>query len=241
MKELFSFLTRVPTKSKDLEIAAKHAYLFPLIGLIIGLMVYAVGYASFTFLPNEIGALITTLSIYSITGLVHLDGLSDFSDGIMASGDRERKFSAMKDAKIGVAGIFSIVFILLITVYSISVLGKLLMYQLGCALIISETSAKLSMNTCIALGKKTVDGIGSIFIQRSTWSKYSIAFAISTLIGLIVARSYFIVVYVGIVVSFIVVKIAHKNFGAVNGDAIGASNEIARAATLLVWAVIIWI
>lgn len=251
MKELFSFLTRVPTKSKDLEIAAKHAYLFPLIGLIIGLMAYAVGYFSFTLLPNEIGASITTLSIYSVTGLVHLDGLSDFSDGIMASGDRERKFSAMKDAKIGVAGIFSIVFILLITVYSISVLGnikncrsltnELLMYQLGCALIISEISAKLSMNTCIALGKRMPDGIGSIFIQRSTWNKYIIAFAISTLIGLIVARSYFIVVYVGIVVSFIVVKIAHKNFGAVNGDAIGASNEIARAATLLVWVVIIWI
>lgn len=62
MKELFSFLTRVPTKSKDLEIAAKHAYLFPLIGLIIGLMAYAVGYFSFTLLPNEIGASITTLS-----------------------------------------------------------------------------------------------------------------------------------------------------------------------------------
>lgn len=250
MRAVISFLTKIPTKSADIYDVAKQTYLFPVVGFIIGLMVYLVGYTSFRFLPREVGAIIITLSIYVVTGLIHLDGLADFSDGIMASGDRQKKILVMKDVKIGVGGIFSTVFILLITFYSISLLGmvetsknifgyNMPMYEFGCALVISEVSAKLSMNTCLVVGRKMSSGIGSIFILHSTLTKYVIACLISTLIGILLTGFYFVIVYTGVVTALLIVGLAHKNFGGVNGDVIGASNEIARVATLLVWLVVL--
>jgi adenosylcobinamide-GDP ribazoletransferase len=248
MKNVLSFLTRIPIKSTDIEDAAYNQYLFPLVGMIIGFIASITGIISMRFFSKEIGALFTILSIYFVTGLIHLDGLSDFSDGLMASGSKQKKISAMKDVSIGIGGIFSVVFVLLTSFFVISDLGEMVttagrheyifMYQFGCVVIMSEVSAKLSMNTCIVLGREMSDGIGSLFINNSTVRKYCVAVALSVLVGIVLTGFYFIVVLTGLATAIVVVNIAHKNFGSVNGDALGASNEISRTVTLLIWMVI---
>ena len=249
MKAVLSFLTRIPVGSTDIEDAARHAYLFPVVGVLIGLIGYIVGCGLFKFLPREIGSLLTVLSLYSITGLVHLDGLSDFSDGIMASGTTQQKISAMKDVNIGIGGIFSVVLVLLTLFCAINQLGlesekamtrgTIPMYQLGRALITSEVSAKLSMNTCIFMGKKMSDGIGSLFIEHSTSSAYVTAVLLALVAGVVVAGSYVIIVATGVLIAVVMVKIAHTHFGGVNGDVIGASNEISRIVALVIWTVVV--
>ena len=248
MKAVLSFLTRIPAKSTSIEDAARHQYLFPVVGILIGVIASITGIFSMRFFSREIGALITILSIYSVTGLIHLDGLSDFSDGLMASGSKQEKISAMKDVSTGIGGIFSVVFVLLTLFFVISNLGEIVttvgvhenifMYQFGCAVIMSEVSAKLSMNTCIFLGRQMSDGIGSLFISNSTFKKYCVAVALSILVGIILTGFYFIVVLTGVATAIVVVRLAHKNFGGVNGDALGASNEVSRILTLLIWMVI---
>ena len=247
MKAVLSFLTRIPVKSTDIEDAARHQYLFPLVGIIIGVIASLTGIVSMRFFSREIGALFTVLSIYSVTGLIHLDGLSDFSDGLMASGNYREKISAMKDVSIGIGGIFSVVFVLLTSFFEIKNLGEMVtagmhenifMYQFGCAVIMSEVSAKLSMDTCIVMGREMSDGIGSLFIKHSTVRNYCVAVILSVLVGIVMTGFYFIVVLAGVATAGVVVKLAHKNFGGVNGDAIGASNEISRTLTLLMWMVI---
>jgi adenosylcobinamide-GDP ribazoletransferase len=230
-----SFLTKIPLKTESLEETASNSYLFPIVGLIIGIFVFTVGFFSFKFLDENIASMITLLSIYSITGLMHLDGLSDFFDGIMASGEKHRKISAMKDANVGSAGVFSVVITIILIFFSIRLVGD--GYDLLCAIVISEVSAKLSMNTCIFLGKKITDGMASVFIARSTPAKYAIAILTSVLIALI-AGTRFPLVFIGVIVASILVHFANANFGGVNGDVIGASNEIARVVTLVVWGII---
>ncbi len=248
MKAVLSFLTRIPVKSTNIEDAARHQYLFPVVGIIIGFLASITGIVSMRFFSREIGALFTVLSIYSFTGLIHLDGLSDFSDGLMASGSKQLKISAMKDVSTGIGGVFSVVFVLLTLFFVISEIGEIVttadmhedifMYQFGCAVIMSEVSAKLSMNTCIFLGIKMSDGIGSLFISNSTFKKYCVAVALSFLVGIILTGFYFIVVLTGVATALAVVNLAHKNFGGVNGDAIGTCNEVSRILTLLIWMVI---
>ncbi|MFQ5711235.1 MAG: adenosylcobinamide-GDP ribazoletransferase [Candidatus Geothermarchaeales archaeon] len=243
---LIAFLTRLPLGSRSVRDAARRLYLFPLVGLLIGIIVYLAGYVSFSFLPTELASATTTLSIYLVTGLMHLDGLSDFFDGVMASGSRERKISAMRDPEVGIAGAFSALMVLILTLYSIKSLVEvevggipfghnIPMYPLGCALIVSEVSAKLGMNTCIALGKEMHEGIGSTFIKQSSPAKFLAALMLSIVIGLLLTGHRFIVVFTGMITALTVVRTAHQNFGGVNGDVMGASNEIARVTTLLVW------
>ncbi|MEA1999434.1 MAG: adenosylcobinamide-GDP ribazoletransferase, partial [Euryarchaeota archaeon] len=86
------------------------------------------------------------------------------------------------------------------------------------------------------------EGMGALFIRSSTGTKYIIALLSSLFIALICTiftdHFRFFIAFTGIVVAFVVVWIAKKKFGAVSGDVIGASNELARCVTLLILAIL---
>jgi len=248
--DIISFLTQIPVRKEvRIEEIAVSSYLFPFVALLIGLLLAAVACVSFGFLAPapEIAALMVILAIYLVTGLIHLDGLADFFDGIMASGGRREKRRAMKDEKIGIAGLFSVIFLLLSTFFAIETVCATFdlfsFYHFTSVFVIAEVSAKISMNTCILLGKGSdVNvGIGALFINSCSKSKYIIALVSSILIALIFTNFSFrfFMVFTGIGVAGVVSYIAKNKFGAISGDVMGASNELARCATLLIWVIFI--
>jgi len=261
MLDIVSFLTQIPVrKDVKIETVAAKSYLFPFAALLIGLLVATVAFVSFGFLVSapEIAALLVLLAIYLVTGLMHLDGLADFFDGIMTSGSRREKIRAMKDEKIGIAGLFAAVFVILLSFFAIETVCTDLtksshsfdlrsFYYFASVFVIAEVSAKMSMNTCILLGKRkgsdANEGIGALFINSCSKSKYTVALVSSILIALIFTAQRFsfrfFIVSTGIAVAIFVSYIAKYKFGAVSGDIIGASNELARCATLLIWAIFI--
>ncbi len=106
---VFSFLTIVPVGNSDLQTIARYMYLFPIVGIAIGLMVGSVAYGlSFFLEPLVVGLLITGM-LALITGIHHIDGLSDFADGLMVRGTKERKMQVMRDPSVGSAGIFAVI------------------------------------------------------------------------------------------------------------------------------------
>ncbi len=210
-----------------------------------------VAFVSFRFFVPVIASLLTLLAIYLISGLIHLDGVADFFDGVMARGDRSEKRKAMKDVKIGIAGLFAVIFVLLASLFAIETVcattfncDSCAFYTFASVFIIAEVSAKLSMNTCMIVGKgfEGVGGMGTLFIRSSTGSGYVVALLSSALIALVCTfftdPFRFFIVFTGIVVAFVVVWIAKNKFGAISGDVIGASNELARCVTLLIWAIL---
>ena len=92
---VFSFLTIIPTNSANLETIAKFMYLFPIVGIAIGLLVGSVGFGLSLFLDPLIVSLLVVASIAVVTGIHHTDGLADFADGLMAKGSKEKKLKAM--------------------------------------------------------------------------------------------------------------------------------------------------
>ncbi|HJH25959.1 MAG TPA: adenosylcobinamide-GDP ribazoletransferase [Methanophagales archaeon] len=264
MLDLISFLTQIPVR-KDVRIeeVAVRTYLFPLVALLIGLVVAAVAFVVFECLGSapEIAALLVLLAIYLVTGLMHLDGLADFFDGVMAGGTKEDKRRAMKDEKIGIAGLFATVFVILLTFFAIETVCTSLtktapahgfdlrsFYHFASVFVIAEVSAKISMNTCMISGKSKSKegaggGMGALFIRSFSKSGYVVALISSVLISLIFTAFSlrFFIVFTGIAVALFVSRIAKSNFGdvGVSGDVIGASNELARCASLVVWAIII--
>jgi adenosylcobinamide-GDP ribazoletransferase len=110
-------------------------------------------------------------------------------------------------------------------------------WSLAVALITSEVSAKLAMNTCIFLGRRAHAGMGSIFIECSGTRVYVAAFTLAAAICLVMAGLRFLLFITGILAGALVAMAANRVFGGVNGDAMGAANEVARAATLILWVV----
>ena len=158
---VFSFLTIFPTSNANLETVAKYMYLFPIVGIAIGLLVGSLGFGLSLFLDPLIVGLLVVASLTLVTGIHHTDGLSDFADGLMTKGTKEKKIKAMKDLSTGSAGIVSIVLYLVGLIIAISLSTE---FQLFLAILLSEIIAKFSMVLMASIGKSASIGSNSPFV-----------------------------------------------------------------------------
>ncbi len=229
----FGFLSTIPVgiTMEGIEKLMKHAYLFPVIGVVLGIILGATGYIFSIIFPQAVMPVAIIIAIYFLTGFNHIDGLADFGDGIAAHGTREKKIAAMRDTAVGTGGLVFCMIALLGVFASLFSISKVM---LPAALIVAETGAKQSMVTVAAFGNKLHEGFGSITVENTKLSDFIIGMVFTG------AVSYFFLGVFGIeafivsqLAAFLVLNTANRHFGGVSGDIIGASNEIGRVATLL--------
>ncbi len=239
---LISFLTIIPVnRSYQLDYTARYMFLFPLIGLIIGFIV-----GSITFLLNNlisnawIVALIAASLLLIITGMHHTDALADFADGVMAKGSRDDKLKALRDPAVGSAGATALILYIAGLIVTISSINANTLV----AIIVSESIAKYTMVIQASLGKAAWEGIGSPFTKAMSIKDKSgrYKFIVSTLLTILIA--YILASDIGIhalitsiVSALVMLLIAYRNFGGVSGDLFGATNELARLVSLIVFAI----
>jgi adenosylcobinamide-GDP ribazoletransferase len=231
---VFSFLTIIPTGSSDLKTVARHMYLFPIIGIAIGLVMGSAGYGLSMFLEPLVVGLIITAGLALITGIHHTDGLSDFADGLMIRGTRERKIQVMKDPSVGSAGIMAIILYVAGAVIALSAMRG---FELFIAILIAEIIAKFSMVLVASVGPSAWEGSNTSFVD-SMKDRKRLAIATAITIGSIAAfqnNAGFVALGVGIALSLVIVCVSRRSFGGVSGDIMGAANEITRLSSLLVF------
>ncbi len=253
--EMFSLLTRIqiPGGSRDLSVAAKQQHLFPLVGLVVGLCATLLTVALDAYLGKElvlVSAGLLVVAMYSITGILHTEGLADFSDGMMASGTQERKREAMKDVHTGVGGAFALFLYLLLFFALASVMCSRAGREIdpmpwpwtvtpAIGFVISEMAGKLAMNTTIFLGPSSHAGMGAVFVESASARKLLAAMGLACAVGVLVAGVYFAIVLTGVLAGVAVTMTARKHFGGVAGDAFGTANEIGRLVALFAWVLIV--
>jgi adenosylcobinamide-GDP ribazoletransferase len=230
---LLQFTTILPLgKPQDLETFARHSYIFPLAGYVIG------GLAAlpvFFIADRTLAAAVAIACILLISGAHHFDGLLDFGDGLMAHGDREKRIRALTDRQVGAGGIAAGIAVTILLFAglqaSVSVIS---------AVIIGEVCAKFSMALLTAYGTPFREGIHSYLHQFSQpyFPIISVLFCIPLVflpVSPIKLAGAAITMAVCPVILFIVSK---RLFGGVNGDVVGASNEITRACVIIAVALI---
>lgn len=232
---VFSFLTIIPTNNANLETIAKYMYLFPIVGIVIGLVVGGFGFGLF-FLGLEplIVGLLVVAAIALITGIHHTDGLADFADGLMAKGTKEKKLQAMKDLSVGSAGIVTIVLYVVGMIIALSFMEGFFLFQ---AILVSEIMAKFSMVLMASTGQSAALGSNSPFVQLMKDKKKFTASIALTIIPLVVisGSTGMIVFAVGVILTLFLVGISTRSFSGITGDILGASNELTRLSSLLIF------
>lgn len=225
MKDLLPFLTRVPVRG-DFEKAKTELWAFPLVALVSSALPVVVLYLN---LP--LANILALLALYYTIGLLHLDGLADWADGIMTKGDRERKIKAMKDLNTGIAGVFAVVMVLVLQVYSLSLAPFY-------ALFLAELNSKFAMLLGLATRRPLGEGLGAYFMEGMNGRQLAIGTLFYALLYLPVAlyNPPALTGLAGIVFSAYLIRLSLNNFGGINGDCLGAIAEITRAGTLLVLA-----
>ena len=262
-RDLLSFLTIIPVGGKEdfIFTTAENVWLFPLLGGFIGLLagLYFLGSSvivsfflnlahSFVGLPTWvfptlIPAAMTIAFLSVITGLQHFDGLIDLGNAVGLRNVHDRKM---------VAHAWTVTYsgaVLALVVEFAAFIGLFFINPLFAfsAILAAEVAAKLSMVTIVWVGKPSHKGLGSIFLSKAKKNLNAIAYAIAVLVvfplfaltinplwGLVAVG----IVLVSIPVAFVMEKVSEGVFGGVSGDMIGATNEVARAVTLILFAVV---
>ena len=109
---LIQFMTRIPIPLKisySEKKLGKSIKFFPLVGLIIGLILYFTNFLITVYLKNifynkTIIAIFLIILEILIVGIIHIDGLADTFDGLFSYAKKEKMLEIMKDSRIGTNG-----------------------------------------------------------------------------------------------------------------------------------------
>lgn len=220
-------LSKMPSPKQN----GRSLLFYPVIGLLIGLVLYAVASLLHVLPVVLLSTFILVIWIW-LTGGLHLDGLADTADAWVGGfGDKENTLRIMKDPASGPIGVLSLIIVCII---KWSALYVLLEQQLYSALVLFPVFGRLTpLFLFLTTEYVREKGLGSTIAQYipKTWS--IIIFSISLL-----AVGYFVWVGLATAIIFILtlIYLRHKfiqRIDGITGDAIGASIEIAETVCLL--------
>ncbi|MEW6505038.1 MAG: adenosylcobinamide-GDP ribazoletransferase [Chloroflexota bacterium] len=107
LRTAVNFLTVIPWRGRTEQTPAslgEAGVWFPLVGALIGLISGLVYYGLSFVLPPLAAAVFATGVWLGLSGGLHLDGLADCCDGMLAAVSRERRLEIMKDPRLGTFG-----------------------------------------------------------------------------------------------------------------------------------------
>ena len=113
----FNLMTTLPLPaSKDWQTgdSGRASVWYPFVGLVIGGLTWLTWMGTTRFFPPLVAGILTLVVWVTLTGGLHLDGLADCCDGLLASTTVERRLEIMKDPRLGTFGGIGLVLTLLL-------------------------------------------------------------------------------------------------------------------------------
>jgi adenosylcobinamide-GDP ribazoletransferase len=233
------FLTIVPLPASwetDEDDLARSLSWFPVVGLLIGLAASGLTAALAREFPPLVSAVVLVIVLAGVSQALHLDGLSDTADGFLSSRPRERVLEIMRDSHIGAMGVVSIVLILLLKVAS---LGSMPTGDLWRAAVLMPVAGRCAILVQMAMlpYARPEGGLASIFYRGGRTGCAIGAVAALGLVGFLAARwAGLSAAGVTLVLVAVFSAYSYRRIGGATGDTLGASCELAEAATALTMA-----
>ena len=190
---ILQFMTRIPINIDtgfDEEFHKTITY-FPLVGLVLGVLIYIIGLVSGIFFDSFITSIIVTLALVILTGGLHIDGLGDTFDAIYSYRDKERMLEIMKDSRLGTNSLLAIMFLILLKIgFIYSIINNNLLWTV----IFMPVVARLGV---IVMMYKTVtpreNGMGNLFIGKASTSMFTIAILYTIILIIGISKLIFLV------------------------------------------------
>ncbi|MGN0098795.1 MAG: adenosylcobinamide-GDP ribazoletransferase [Candidatus Methanomethylophilaceae archaeon] len=259
LRGMVSFFTlwHLDITQRDMDSMERRFHAVPIVGVLFGVLILVeLVLLSEMLRCLEIGsgmlnAITIMLTVYVGSKFIHFDGLTDFGDGMIVSGQREDHVRALKDTLVGAGGI-GVALIVTLTSFSIYSMAGLICLFLAAPL--TEILVKNGMVFAAAFGEPG-NGMAGRQVAMTTRDSAMRSIMVSAVCGgiMIVIGSLLcdlvwnidlrqmmtaglFMLLVGLVVSsvagYVMARVANRNFGMVNGDILGATNEISRPAVM---------
>ncbi|MDM7275455.1 MAG: adenosylcobinamide-GDP ribazoletransferase [Thermoprotei archaeon] len=252
LKGLATLLTTLPLGASKLEDAASAFHLVPLIGLIEGLLLSLTLAISLVLdVKPIVSGAIYTLAHVIVTGGLHLDGFSDYSDVLGARARGDRAISILKDPRRGSFAVIALTLNLILTTALAAQLYDLLRapgFSVAAVsiVVLSYTLAAESLYlTLFYSNVEPYNGMARVFSVEA--KRRGLRGNVVTLTLIILILTIIMTLSMGPVKALLIalsasssmvlcvmytVKDAMSRIGYANGDIAGFSYELSRLATL---------
>lgn len=232
-------LSRLPFGA-DLQTSAQRgaacAWAFPLVGLIVGAIAALVGVAALLLgvAPGPVAVLVVAIQAM-LTGAMHEDGLADSADGLWGGWDPERRLEIMKDSHIGAYGVIALALGLVLRVMVLATLAALGVWALVAGVLAAALISRAAMVSVMGLlGPAREVGL-SASVGQPGMGAMALAWVLAGIgaLGLVGLAAVPAVVLVALVM-LAVMRIAKARIGGQTGDILGATQQLAEMAVLIV-------
>ena len=228
-------LTRIPVPIK-IEVTeaqlGRSALFYPVVGLLLGALIYFVAWV----LPEQNtllnAALLTTLWI-GLTGALHIDGLADSADAwVGGMGDSQRTLDIMKDPNCGPMGVTTILVVVLLkftALYTLLQQGHLLPLLL--IPMLGRAQILLLLLTTPYVRKQGMGSDLAMYLPRTlAWLVLLISFLGW---GYFMQQSGLIVLLTLLLMFVLFRQVLMRRIGGTTGDTIGALVELSELVLLI--------
>jgi len=251
---LGNYLTRLQGLTRDLRIAvslctrlpvapsaaasegdvARASWAFPLAGALIGLIAGTVYWlADRLHIPPISASVLALATSILLTGAMHEDGLADTADGLGGGKTREKKLEIMRDSRIGTFGACALGLSLLLRWSALTALEDT--RAVAIALIVAHAGARAVLPAFMSLvAPARIDGLSSDAGQPPP---ISVAVALGLCIVALSIGFGLGAMLTGVVmlaaIGLLLALLARRQIGGQTGDVLGALEQAAEAALLL--------
>ncbi len=232
-------LSVLPVPGRDADNNASALPWFPLVGCLLGLVVYGVSVLCGRLpggpWPEGTAALLVLVGIVLTRGF-HLDGLSDWADGFWASRNRDRILEIMKDSAVGTFGTLALIIVLMIKWVSLArLIASDRAVWIVAAYIVSRTiQVDLAATFSYA---RSGGGTAAGFVDGASFHHRAVSLVLAVILLAVVCGPTGIAVLVPAwLVGRALGMWSRKRIGGVTGDVLGAASELVETVILFVCA-----
>lgn len=235
-RQALAFLTVVGGRRGPTTPGPNAVIWFPAVGAAAGLLLGLVWWGADHVWPRAVAAAVVVAADLVLTGLLHLDGLADAADGLLAPMDRARRLAVMRDPGTGAFGVGTVGAMLLLRWSALASMPArpLLLGALWCA---SRTAMALTIgHVTYARPEGLASGFGSGGSRRGRARDALLGAGLVGALGLgALARLPGGLVGVGVgAVGFAgVVVLAVRRVGGYTGDVLGAAGLVGETLGLV--------
>ncbi len=233
----FSFLTRLPVLREKAyqqrDFGASFGW-FPLVGAVVGGIAAAAGYGLVSAGSDpRIAAFAALLLLVLLTGALHLDGLADTADGLMSGKEPARALAIMKEPHTGPFGYTAIFLVLIGKFAALSVLFGEGRFAVAAAALAAARWAMVA--AAYRARYPRTQGTGAAFIGHLTPLTLAAATAVMAAFApLAGVGTMALFAAAALFIALALRAYAARRIGGVTGDILGAVNEVAETALLLI-------
>ncbi len=226
------FLTTAPTPTHRFTLDQQTLFWFPFVGLGIGATLTALAFLFGALFPAPVTAVLLVGTWAGLTGALHLDGLADCGDGLLAPVARERRLEIMRDARIGTFGVTALVLVLMLKTAALSISpipwpSLLLAPMWARWLILVAMRRPLARSDGMAARMSV--GLSGRQLALFALPAVLAAIALSAWHWQVLPASVF-----AFVAAFGVLELAKRRIGGVTGDVYGAVVEVSETVFLCI-------